>query len=234
MHAVFRPGLRQHLHLHIGRLAALGAEIALDRLHLGQVQRQPPLPADGQQPRLVRLPHGDALHRRRAILHAPGFPFHVFHKRRRGQLVDVVALDHLVGQQPAGDALHLLLVQVARQRVAVAGGSLRQAVDADHGRAGQQALGHAVGHAGQQRHLHRPDARLRLLARAGLQRPPRRLLHHRIVQQFLRQPPHRSLIQLALQKIEVGDGHGPHAADAQRIHLPQQPQPACIRQSRLD
>ncbi len=62
-----------------------------------------------------------------------------------------------------------------------------------------------------------------------LQPLPRRLLHHRVVQQGVHQPLHSDLIQVALQEVEIRYRDGLHAADAQRLHLPQQPQPARIR-----
>ncbi len=53
--AVLGPGLRQRLQLDVGRLAPLRLIVPLDRLHLGQRQRQTGLLADLQQPRVIGL-----------------------------------------------------------------------------------------------------------------------------------------------------------------------------------
>src|SRR5215213_5908264 len=53
MRAVLAPCLRQRLHLAIGWRALLAAEIALDRLHLGQVEREHAGLADPQKLGLI-------------------------------------------------------------------------------------------------------------------------------------------------------------------------------------
>ena len=53
--AMLRPRLGQRFQLHVGRVAAGGAEMLLDRPHLGQAQRQLAVAAQLQQSRIVQL-----------------------------------------------------------------------------------------------------------------------------------------------------------------------------------
>ena len=91
MDAVLGPGLGQHLQLDVGGLAARPAEIVLDGAHLGQVQRQAALPADGFEARRIGCGQRDDLDRGVSRLRKG--------ERRGHGPVEGVSLDDRVGEQ---------------------------------------------------------------------------------------------------------------------------------------
>ncbi len=240
---MLRPGLRQHLQLDVGRLAAFAAIVVADRPHLGQIERQAALLAERQQPRVVRGRDRDDLDRVGVGLERG--------KRRRDRLVERVGLDDGVRQEAFGQALRVGPADGARDLIAPAGGRAGQSRHADQPRAGQEAFGHAVGDAGAQRDFdgvgllsaetRRPrrfPTVIRLLRVSAvnlrpIQGPDDGLFDDRIIEEDVAQASHRGIVQVAFQEVKVADGNGRDAGDAQGFGLATQAFPACVGESGL-
>jgi len=137
--AMLGPGLRQHLELDIYGLAALPAIVVLNGAHLGQVERQATLPADGFEARGIGSRQRDEFHGVVCRLQEG--------EGRCDPAVDRVGLDDGIGEQGA-QARQCTGPQPAGYLVALARRSARQSGDAGDARAFQQILGHAVRDAG--------------------------------------------------------------------------------------
>ena len=142
VNAVFAPGLGHHFQLGVGRFPFLFAEIALDGLHLGQRERQPPRLADGQQGLVVRGRQGNGGHCLVGRL--------VAEERRGDGRVDGDALDDGIGQDALGDGAQGLSVERALQLIALAGCGPFDPVNAQQPGGADEVVGRGVGDAGQQ------------------------------------------------------------------------------------
>ncbi len=145
MNAVFAPRLRQHFQFGIGRVALFLLEVIADGLHLAQVQRQPPLPADRQQRCIVSLAQRDHLNRVISRL--------IREERRADRLVNAVTLDDGISADLICQPDQLIGAQLARKQETLACRGAFHPLDAQQAGCPQQVLCGGVGHAGQQRHV---------------------------------------------------------------------------------
>ena len=189
--AVLRPRLRQGLQLDVGggppdaalppvRLALRIAEIRLDGFHFRQVQGQEAFPAEAHQGVVVQV-QGNRTDLRR--------PVGARNRRRQERLRSVApvgrrrdppAVHQGVGQKIPHQALHAVVIQVAREQVQVGGVDLPVYRSAEH--VLEPAQGRAadvVRDPGQQADLDDPAAR----RRGPL--VPARFLRHRVREQRL-------------------------------------------------
>ena len=191
--AVFGPGLGQHFQFGVERISgqmqsgprfAYGriGKMTLDSPHFGQAERQGTFTAERCEGGVIHAGKRDDVHNvvgRASHFCGAGF------KRMRGQLftgADFKPLDEFVGQEPPGNALHILSGQIRRFQAVLHRGIDRQlfarraVLDTQH--QGSRVSGSAafvVGDTGPEPHFNDP------VCGAG-QRSKRRLLQDRIVE----------------------------------------------------
>ena len=193
VHAVLRPGLRQALELHVGGLAALAGKIVLDGAHLDEVQRQEPVARERQEP---LLPEG-------AEGHLAGGEVRggrgISDVRRQG--ADLIVLDDVVGQEPAGDGVHVPFAQVAVQEVGLCRGGRLEARHPQKPGACYEVRGDTIRHAGEVADL---DAHSPLRGgRRGPRPAPLGAVHDGVRQEFADEGLQVALGQVAGEKVQI-------------------------------
>ena len=149
VHAVLGPGLGQRLQFGVVGGSAFAGEVVLDHPHLLDVERQDAGAAQGRELRVGQARELDGLD--------PEVGRGLVGERRR-QLALGRPLDGVVGQQPAGQHRHVVVVEVADEVVA----ARRRHPDGGEPqlRCGPlQLTGVGIGHPGHGCHLDRPPAR---------------------------------------------------------------------------
>ncbi len=144
--AVFAPGLRQHFQLGVGGVAAFRLKTGADGLHLGQVEGEAALGAEGQQRVVVRLAQRD--HLDCVVRRLKG------DERRRDRAVQAVALDHRVGEHLDSQPAQVGGGERAAEQEALAGGGPFQAGAAQQAGGAHQVFGGGVGYTGEQREFY--------------------------------------------------------------------------------
>ncbi len=107
--AVLGPGLGQGFQLHIGGIPALGHVEGLDCAHLGRIQGEEPVPAEGEQ---LRVGQG-----------ADGHRFHLIaglcsHAKLGYNRAQAIMFHRFVTEELAGQAVQVGLAQVSHQLIA--------------------------------------------------------------------------------------------------------------------
>ncbi|MBV6438181.1 MAG: hypothetical protein AELANPGJ_03480 [Anaerolineae bacterium] len=96
VYAVFRPRLRQHFEFDISRVALNLLEIRLNRAHLVEIEREPPVFAEIEQGVAGKPAHRDDLDRVVGGLNGD--------ERRADGRIEADAVDHCIDQHPARDS----------------------------------------------------------------------------------------------------------------------------------